>query len=434
MLQKILQNKEQRAQRQKDALSSYKNPIISITVNIPGEKKLSHETIFIYHEMVKKLKTKLHDKEYKEVFKCEKETGIEGIISVKMKADKLKLLTCKLEDEEFLGRFIDFDVIDEDNKLLSRKDFSLPQRKCFICDEVAVFCARSRKHSVVEMVEYINSHVKLYKLIQKIALMAKEGMRVEVDLTPKPGLVDRFDSGSHKDMDRDTFYKSIEAISPFLEKFIIVGFKTSEDKLFDKLRVLGQSCEKKMFEATNGVNTHKGMIFSLAVILGTVGMILQKNETLDVKNLQVNIKSICKDLVQKDLASKKSFTSAGERYFKLSKNAGIRLEAQNGYLNIFLMSLPYYEKMQNSFSEDKALKMTLLKLMSEIEDTTLFNRGGKEAMEFVKSQSKKALLSNDIEKELIELNKSFIEKNLSPGGSADMLALTWIIQKVLVKL
>lgn len=429
MLQKILHNREERAKRQKSSLLLYSRPIVSICVNIPGAKKLSIDAIFIYETMYEILKKSLKC-DFKECFLLRQDTGIEGIISVDMKADELKKLTCKLENEEFLGRFIDLDVLDVGRKILSRKDFNLPPRRCFICDEKAVICARSKKHSEKSLLEHIAKRVSEFKYMQNVAKRAKIALVVEVELTPKPGLVDCKDNGSHKDMDIQTFYKSIDAIAEFFMKFLQVGYESSQDDRFEDLRAVGKECEKAMYEATNGVNTHKGMIFSLAVILGSMGSLVRRKTSINKKDLQKSISYMCRDLMQKDFKVKKEHETPGERYFQDTKKGGIRQEAQNGYKNIFDISLPYYLECKEKFNEDRALKMTLLRLMSLIDDTSIYNRGGLQALKYAKKRAKECLKNEDIDKSIRELNEDFIEKNLSAGGSADMLALTKFLSEV----
>lgn len=429
MLQAILKNREKRAKKQKELLALYQKPIISISINIPGEKKLTKESLFIFEVMTNALKNALKDN-FKELYFSKKKTGVESIICSEMSALELKKLTCKLEDETLLGRFVDFDVFDIDGKQLSRKNFGKQERKCFLCDKKAVVCARQRAHNIDELLGHISLHVKVYKKFQKISYFAKKAMKKEVDLTPKPGLVDKNDNGSHKDMDIHLFYKSIDAISSYFEKFLYIGF--CENDIFLSLRKVGQECEKSMFDVTKGVNVHKGLIFSYAVILGALGYLIKNNQKINTHNLQITIQSICKDLVRNDLEAKE-VKSAGHKYYKVSKNGGIRSEAQSGYETLFSKSLPFFINYKIKYNQTIALKYTLLYLISTLQDTTIFNRGGLEAMAFVQKEAKKALhvKPKELDDIMIKLNHIFIQKNLSPGGSADMLALTWFISKII---
>lgn len=260
---------------------------------------------------------------------------------------------------------------------------------------------------------------------------AQQAMLKEVELTPKPGLVDKNNSGSHTDMNIDTFYVSIDAITPYLSRFIHVGLE-NDTHLFDHLRSIGKECEASMFEATSGVNTHKGMIFSLAVIMGSYGSVFKNNHPPSALDLSKQIKLTCKGLVDADLKNS-SCESAGSSFFLTTGDGGIRQEAQNGYPSIFELALPKYIQLKSNHDEEYAMKKTLLILMAHLNDTTLWSRGGFEGMEYVKEQSRRYLEIQDMNFNMLleKFDTDLIAKNLSPGGSADMLALTWLVYKLL---
>ena len=272
--------------------------------------------------------------------------------------------------------------------------------------------------------------------MKKIEEIAFEALIKEVELTPKPGLVDRINNGSHKDMDINTFYKSSDAIKPFISLFLYCGknaLHVEYSKLFNELRIIGKLCEKEMFLSTNGINTHKGMIFSLAVICGAIGRIKIHNKSINHIMLQDEIKKICKDLVKNDLINNKKIKTNGEKFFHKTRLAGIRDEAQNGYSTIFQKSLPFYFEKIKHYNEDISLKLTLLFLMSDTIDSNLFARGGIQGISFVKKRASKLLKTEDIsslDKNLLIFDGELIQRNLSPGGSADLLSLTWFLSKI----
>lgn len=255
-----------------------------------------------------------------------------------------------------------------------------------------------------------------------ITNLAYKALIKEVELTPKPGLVDTANNGSHSDMNLQSFYDSATAIKPFINRFVDCG------DYFIGLRQIGLECEKAMFLATNGVNTHKGMIFSFAVICGALGSL----KTHNLLSLHVKIKEICKDLVNNDLKNVKKVKTHGEKFYKETKRAGIREEAQNGYPLIFLKALPFYKKQLECYNEDMALKLTLLMLISINDDSNLYARGSLEGLKFAQDESKKLLhvKIENLDEKLQEFDTIMIEKNLSPGGSADLLGITWFIQKI----
>lgn len=156
-LDRVLQNREQRVQKQGQLISRYGLPLLSLTINIPGRVKDSDEAKYIYEialDLIDSLGLQIAEK----ILTC-KDTGYEALYALDVNAATLKKLTCKIEEEHPLGRFMDMDVIDTDRTILTR---STP-RKCFVCEANAKECARAQKHSLVELTQYINKKVDAYK-------------------------------------------------------------------------------------------------------------------------------------------------------------------------------------------------------------------------------------------------------------------------------
>ena len=103
-----------------------------------------------------------------------------------------------------------------------------------------------------------------------LAKVATEALLQEVNLAPKPGLVDPISVGAHKDMTKETFYQSIVALRPYLLAYAEAGSRHNGTPLdlFNELRALGKQAENAMMTATNNINTHKGANFSFALVLG----------------------------------------------------------------------------------------------------------------------------------------------------------------------
>jgi holo-ACP synthase/triphosphoribosyl-dephospho-CoA synthase len=264
--------------------------------------------------------------------------------------------------------------------------------------------------------------------VREIVSFAKIAMTKEVMLTPKPGLVDQNNNGSHKDMDLQTFLTSIQAIEPFLSKFIQAGLSHPTSKeCFKELRSIGIECEKAMFKATEGINTHKGMIFSLALILGSVGQIIKAQKPLTSTILHEQIKLLCKDLMAQDFAKKPKNPSAGERFYTLYGNGGIRQEAQDGYPTLFNLSLPVFRQYL-SLGESVALQMSLLTLMQNLQDSTLWARGGESGLRYVQNHAATFKgKAEEVGEFLLKMDNELISRHLSPGGSADLLAMTYLV-------
>jgi triphosphoribosyl-dephospho-CoA synthase len=273
--------------------------------------------------------------------------------------------------------------------------------------------------------------------------LAYHAMMLEAHLTPKAGLVDCLSTGAHRDMDITTFIASSNALRPYMKQFVQAGcekYYIPASKLLPYLKQVGIGAEHAMFDATQGVNTHKGMIFTLGLICGAVGWLYKNNRPFDALHIRHVIRECCAGLVQDELERQRhnTATTAGERLFKLHGFTGIRGEAALGYPTIFNYGLPVYQTMvSQGRSEEQALSHTLLSIMSMNNDTNLVNRGGVEGLKYVQSEVRTLLSTWDgersaeeCEQDIVVLDGKLVEKNLSPGGSADLLAATWLFAQL----
>ncbi|WP_165006525.1 MULTISPECIES: triphosphoribosyl-dephospho-CoA synthase CitG [unclassified Enterococcus] len=274
----------------------------------------------------------------------------------------------------------------------------------------------------------------MISLLTKISGYAEKALLYEVSLTPKPGLVDRRNSGAHQDMDFFTFIDSIVSLSPFFQNYVEAGFyhEGPLPQLFDQLREIGKKAETAMLEATNGVNTHKGANFSFAVLLGATGFYLQTGAVLpferaDSEKILQIAGQMTSGLLEKDfhdLASKTSLTY-GEKLYHDQGVTGIRGEAASGYPS--LKKLLHYLRQHEEDEEELTFLRALIYLMSEVEDSNLLHRGGLYTWKKVQAESRKIHQANLQKLELIDQLRTYdqllIKRNLSPGGSADLLSL-----------
>lgn len=264
-----------------------------------------------------------------------------------------------------------------------------------------------------------------------------ESMLTEVGCTPKPGLVDLYNSGSHHDMNYNTFVKSTYSLESTFEKCIFAGFKHDKklSDLFPKLQEIGLEGEEKMYKATGGINTQKGLIFSMAIIAAAGGYALRQDLLLKVKNLIPLVKRITRGLVARNFSGIKNKCSskltAGEKAFIKYNMSGIRGEVEAGFPSVCKISLPTLNKfIEKGFGFNDSLLASLLALMSQVKDTTIISRGGSDSLdwmhnyaaaiysEYIKAGSKTRI---DL---LKQMNAMFVARNLSPGGCADLLAVT----------
>jgi triphosphoribosyl-dephospho-CoA synthase len=275
-------------------------------------------------------------------------------------------------------------------------------------------------------------------LANYIASLAQRAILYEVSTTPKPGLVDRDNSGSHKDMDFFTFMASSSVLYRGFFQCALEGLNFDEvdsTKLLNKIRVHGIQCERAMFDTTSGVNTHKGIIFSLGVLSAVIGNLYKKHgfQNFPVEVICAEVKKVAKDLTERDFKDvfNKEVVTHGERLYKEFGYKGIRGEVEGGFITIQKNTL----EILRTWATNKQLSMNdlfleiILNLMAESEDTNVVIRGGIDSLEGVKAISREFLKLGGMKqagaKEKLQIiNKDFVKKNISPGGSADLLAVS----------
>lgn len=270
--------------------------------------------------------------------------------------------------------------------------------------------------------------------------MALEATLMEVSCSPSPGLVDRFNSGAHTDMNFFTFIKSSSSIAGTFLHCAAAGFNHEEDPehLLPVLRLLGKKGEADMLKATSGVNTHRGLLFVLGILCASAAYCTKQFGFVNVQNILGVAARICKDITTRELVPLKQKQtlqgmSAGERLFVIHDIKGIRGEIEEGLPSIRLQGLPRFrEALDEGLSINDALLHTLVALMTVVQDTTVINRNGLSALAFMKDQAQEILdnggmLHPNGKKSLEKLDRLFIEKRISPGGVADLLAATYFL-------
>lgn len=257
----------------------------------------------------------------------------------------------------------------------------------------------------------------------------------EVELTPKPGLVDCHNNGSHRDMNLRTFYTSAKAIAKWFPIFFMCGFyncTSKAEEFIHLLRAEGIKCENDMFAATSGVNTHKGGIFSLGLLCAAAGRLYGRHMRIASSTLCNEVANMCAHLVCEELNHCTGRT-AGEILFHKHGLTGARGEAASGFSSVRRHSLPEFKKhIYNGATESTALHAALLRLLAHNDDTNVVSRGGIEGLRFVQENAIRIIDSGGVHRcdyieQMHEFDSAMIERNISPGGSADLLAVTWFL-------
>lgn len=264
-----------------------------------------------------------------------------------------------------------------------------------------------------------------------IARSVANALREELDATPKPGLVDRSNCGAHADMDYSVMSEGIRALTPFFGMMYILAREGADagkgaEEISARLKMAGISAERAMLSATKGVNTHKGAIFCMGNAVGAIGLTEGRGERPTVENLNRALQELARGAMDELEAAKhksKNTLTAGERLFVERGEAGARGQAANGYSFVLFECLPLAKKLFAMHDTETAKVRLLCFVMSRLFDSNVFKRGGFEAVEYVRTRGAE-LFDNFSLENVVLADKDFIQRNLSPGGAADTLALT----------
>lgn len=253
----------------------------------------------------------------------------------------------------------------------------------------------------------------------------------ELALSPKPGLVTLIDNGSHDDMDANTFLRSIFSLSSYFEKIAELGARGEN---FESLERLGIAAEKRMLAATGGINTHRGALFTLGLICAAAGALAVGGQSPHPDHLrQTLLKNWGAALSDRALRQPKLPGGIAARLYGLRSASE---EASLGFPVIFNIALP---AMQNGTScglpRQHVLLDTLFHVMSVIDDSNLAHRGGMEGLHFARHSARDFLAAGGTSAPTgiayaIKISEDFVERRLSPGGAADMLAAACLITRL----
>lgn len=274
----------------------------------------------------------------------------------------------------------------------------------------------------------------------RIGTLALEAMLLEVSAAPKPGLVDRFNSGAHRDMGFFTFIKSAASLRSCFEDFAEAGHvggtkNFSPDEIFPYIRRIGIEAERIMFNATKGINTHKGEIFSLGVLSASAGYLAGMKRDLNPEDVMKTAGLMCKGLCERDFSEARTkspeLLTKGEKIYLEHGIAGIRGEAEAGYPVVSDYSLPALKKyLADGLCLNDSLVMTLIHIMSVNDDTNVIARHGLSVSDEVKEMSHDIIVNHGGIDEIRRLDDEFIKRNISPSGSADLLAVTYFMYAI----
>jgi holo-ACP synthase / triphosphoribosyl-dephospho-CoA synthase len=448
MREKVLTAREQRAAL-REQCSRLGKGSLSLTLNIPGYPK----TLTLISEFFEDVLS-----EFKEFFQAHRifvdtahevkqidEAGNFYLVPLgdARPVDSVKALAEAFEERHPLGRIIDIDLMD----CLLQPVSSGKSKKCLLCEKPATVCMREANHSYEELRDHLVNRIRSYltdrarqRTCKQLAALALKAILYEISASPKPGLVGRFEQGAHRDMDYFTFLASTSVLAGYFEELALSGYAFQGDDLRDALpviRSIGLRMEAAMFATTNGVNTQKGLIFLIGLTLFSAALSIAADGMFTAAHCRETIAAICAGLVQNELAGETGTEEThGKTCFRRygPEAGGVRIEAEGGLPSVFERGLPELKSSLAGFGKtasapqlNKALIRTLLRLMTVTNDTNVLYRKDIETLIAIQRMAQEVLDAKDQETEAkrYELLLNYCErKYVSPGGSADLLAVT----------
>jgi triphosphoribosyl-dephospho-CoA synthase len=264
--------------------------------------------------------------------------------------------------------------------------------------------------------------------ISAIGAVAADSLVKELETWPKPGLVSHIDNGSHDDMDAGTFRRSAAAIKPYLQRLADAGALGCG---MGRLRIIGLEAERAMLAATSGVNTHRGAIFGLGLLCAAAGA---KAGGLVDDELPLGdvVARLWGDSILDGPVLLHSHGSAARRRFRAG---GARIEAATGFPSVYRIGLPALRRTISVAPEniEAARVEACFALIASVEDTNLLHRGGLDGLRFAHDAARRFIASGGVcasgwRARAQSIHESFVARRLSPGGSADLLAMTLFVE------
>ncbi|WP_175812851.1 triphosphoribosyl-dephospho-CoA synthase MdcB [Burkholderia contaminans] len=260
---------------------------------------------------------------------------------------------------------------------------------------------------------------------ERIAELAERSLVLEIETYPKPGLVSHVDTGSHADMDAATFARSAAVLRPYFAELADAGARDADMAV---LRKIGLRAEHAMLAATGGVNTHRGAIFGLGLLCAAAGRraipgTMPAGETLGA--------FVSRRWGADILGGPRLPDSHGERASRRYGVGGARREAADGFTTVYAVGLPVLRRAQRDLPGDReaARVDACFALIAALDDTNLLHRGGQAGLDFARATARAfvargGVRARDWRLRAAAAHRAFVARRLSPGGAADLLAMS----------
>lgn len=268
-----------------------------------------------------------------------------------------------------------------------------------------------------------------------LAECAVDALMDEVNLTPKPALVDRRGNGAHHDLTLDLMERSAQSLKPMFEAMAQVAFEqgTVSQRLREAIGQIGRDGEAVMLQETQGVNTHRGAIWALGLLVTATAIHSQKTRNIKASEIcQIAAEIACLE----DRFIPEQTESHGQFVQKKYGAGGAKLQAQQGFPVIMHFGLPQLRASRAQYHPEVAARVdSLLAMMATLKDTCVLYRSGELGLKRMQKGAKYVLelggYATDTGKRALQfLEIDLMRLNASPGGVADLLAATLFLDRV----
>jgi triphosphoribosyl-dephospho-CoA synthase len=259
---------------------------------------------------------------------------------------------------------------------------------------------------------------------QQLANLVEKALIDEVELSPKPGLVDGMSTGSHTDMNHELFVLSARTLTPFFAEMALASWqKVPSQEVREAIAAIGRRAEKAMFEATDGVNTHKGAIWAMGLFVSVISSQYSRTQQLFLPKIFKDVQQL---VAYPDRQLKISSTESHGKLVKQKYGAtGAFGEAAAGFPHVQIALSDYLSRKSGNTTE-KRLHM-LLAIMATLDDTCILYRSNQQVLAHVQELAKQANHQALPNQTFNRLSDYCQEQNVSPGGSADLLAASFFL-------
>ncbi|MDR5750089.1 MULTISPECIES: triphosphoribosyl-dephospho-CoA synthase [unclassified Caballeronia] len=253
----------------------------------------------------------------------------------------------------------------------------------------------------------------------------------EVTLAPKPGLVDIRSRGAHHDLDWRLMCASALALQPTFVELARAGTQTLPlPALRERIGAIGREGEARMLDATRGVNTHRGAIWALGLLVTSAASDMTDRTPRGIAARAGSLARL------PDRRAPAHTGNKGEQACRDYDVGGARGQAQAGFPHVVDIALPELTRSRERGDSETAARLNaLLAVMASLDDTCVLARGTRTALAELQDGARRVLAHGgaarlDGRRHLKALDRRLVELHVSPGGAADLLAAALFLDRL----